>query len=216
MQNKKITIALSKGRILDKTLPLLAQAGLEVDEDINTSRKLVFGSNKENINFLLIRASDVPTYVSLGAADLGVVGKDTILEQGYDHIYEPVDLGIAKCRLMTAHLKDRKPLNPNARIRVATKFANIAKRWYAEKGIQADIIKLYGGMELAPIMGLADEIVDIVDSGKTLKANGLIEGQLIAQISTRLIVNKASLKTKHAQLEPIIESLRKAAKNPTT
>lgn len=208
---KKLTLALSKGRILDKTLPLLAKAGIEVEEDIFKSRKLVFNSNIDGLNFLLIRASDVPTYVTLGAADLGIVGKDTIMEQGYDHIYEPLDLGIAKCKLMTAHLKDRGSLGEK-RIRVATKFANIAKRWYAQQGIQADIIKLYGGMELAPIMGLADEIVDIVDTGKTLTANGLIADKLIAKISTRLIVNKASMKTK-PHLEKIIQSLRQVVEN---
>lgn len=208
MQN--LRLALSKGRILDKTLPLLAKAGLKVSEDLTKSRKLVFNSNIKGLSFLLLRATDVPTYVSLGAADLGIVGKDTILEQGYDHIYEPLDLGIAKCNLMTAHLKDRKPLKTAKRIKVATKFANIAKRWYAEAGIQADIIKLYGGMELAPIMGLADEIVDIVDTGKTLSANGLVADKLIAKISTRLIVNKASMKTKHSAIEPIIDSLKLA------
>lgn len=205
---QKLRLALSKGRILDKTLPLLAKAGLKVSEDITKSRKLVFNSNVEGLGFLLLRATDVPTYVSLGAADLGIVGKDTILEQGYDHIYEPLDLGIAKCNLMTAHLKDRKPLKTAKRIKVATKFANIAKRWYAEAGIQADIIKLYGGMELAPILGLADEIVDIVDTGKTLSANGLVADKLIAKISTRLIVNKASMKTKHSAIEPIIKALK--------
>ncbi|WP_461517417.1 ATP phosphoribosyltransferase [Porticoccus sp.] len=204
----QITIALTKGRILEETLPLLAQADIEPIENIKTSRKLVFDTSREGVRLLVLRGSDVPTYVQFGAADLGVSGKDTLLEHGGDGLYEPLDLGIARCRMMTAAVAGVPPAH--GRIRVATKYVNIARRFYAEQGRQADIIKLYGAMELAPIMALADEIVDIVDTGNTLRANGLEARETIAEISSRLIVNKAAMKVKHRQLQGIIDSLRQA------
>lgn len=204
----QITIALTKGRILEETLPLLAQAGIEPVENIKTSRKLVFDTSREGVRLLVLRGSDVPTYVQFGAADLGVSGKDTLLEHGGDGLYEPLDLGIARCRMMTAAVAGVP--TTQGRIRVATKYVNIARRFYAEQGRQADIIKLYGAMELAPIMALADEIVDIVDTGNTLRANGLEARETIAEISSRLIVNKAAMKVKHRQLQGIIDSLRQA------
>ncbi|WP_416884986.1 ATP phosphoribosyltransferase [Marinospirillum sp.] len=203
-----LTLALSKGRILDDTLPLLAAAGIEPAEDIKKSRKLVFETNLPGVRLLILRATDVPTYVELGAADLGVSGKDVLMEQESDGIYEPLDLKIASCRLMTAGMKG--VAQPQGRRRVATKFVKLAKRWYAEQGIQVDLIKLYGGMELAPLMGLADEIVDIVDTGNTLVANGLEPREFIADISSRLIVNKASMKMKYQSIQPLLDRLREA------
>ncbi|ABC31979.1 ATP phosphoribosyltransferase [Hahella chejuensis KCTC 2396] len=203
-----ITIALSKGRILDDTLPLLAAADIEPEDDIKKSRKLIFSTNQPNVRLVVLRATDVPTYVQHGVADLGVAGKDVLMEHGYDGLYEPLDLKIATCRLMTAAMKGAAP--KSGRIKVATKFVNIAKRYYAGKGIQADIIKLYGGMELAPLMGLADEIVDIVDTGNTLVANGLEPREKICDISSRLIANSASMKMKHASLQPILDKLAQA------
>ncbi|MCY0965563.1 ATP phosphoribosyltransferase [Parathalassolituus penaei] len=200
-----LTIALSKGRILDDTLPLLAEAGIHPAEDINKSRKLIFDTNHEHIKLVVIRATDVPTYVEYGAADLGVSGKDVLLEYDSDNLCEPLDLNIATCRLMTAGVKG-VPL-PAGRIKVATKFVNVAKRYFAEQGRQVDIIKLYGGMELAPIMGLADLIVDIVDTGNTLKANGLEARDLIAPVSSRLVASRAAMKVKHAQIQPIIDQI---------
>ncbi|GMG86609.1 ATP phosphoribosyltransferase [Biformimicrobium ophioploci] len=206
--DQRITIALTKGRILKETLPLLAAAGIEPAEDIASSRKLVFQTNDPGVQLLLLRGSDVPTYVQYGSADLGVAGKDNLLEHSGDGIYEPLDLGIARCRLMTAGIKGQTL--PEGRIRVATKFVQSAKRYYANLGRQVDIIKLYGAMELAPLMGLADEIVDIVDTGNTLKANGLEARDLIADISSRLIVNKAALKMKHEPINRLLEKLRAA------
>ncbi|KPQ28082.1 MAG: ATP phosphoribosyltransferase [Marinobacter excellens HL-55] len=200
-----ITIALSKGRILEETLPLLAEAGIELVDDVKKSRKLVFPTTDPNVRILIIRATDVPTYVQYGAADLGVTGKDVLMEHGGEGLYEPLDLNISRCRLMTAGKKGE--LAPAGRIRVATKFVNIARRYYAAQGRQADIIKLYGAMELAPILNLADEIVDIVDTGNTLKANGLEPRELIDRISSRLVVNRASMKMKHGQINPIIEKM---------
>ncbi|WP_237066236.1 ATP phosphoribosyltransferase [Microbulbifer guangxiensis] len=204
----QITIALTKGRILKETLPLLAAAGLEPAEDIGSSRKLIFDTNREGVRLLLLRGSDVPTYVQHGAADLGVAGKDTLLEHRTDGIYEPLDLGIARCRLMTAGIRGAEL--PRGRIKVATKFVESARRYYAAQGRQADIIKLYGAMELAPLMGLADEIVDIVDTGNTLRANGLEARDTIAQISSRLIVNKASMKMKYEPIRTLIDRLSAA------
>ncbi|MFK4752135.1 MULTISPECIES: ATP phosphoribosyltransferase [Oceanospirillaceae] len=198
-----LTIALSKGRILDDTLPLLAEAGIHPAEDIQKSRKLIFDTNHEHIKLVVIRATDVPTYVEYGAADLGVSGKDVLMEYNSDNLCEPLDLNIATCRLMTAAIKGYAL--PEGRLRVATKFVNVAKRYFAEQGRQVDIIKLYGGMELAPIMGLADLIVDIVDTGNTLKANGLEARDLIAPISSRLVASRAAMKVKHAQIQPIID-----------
>lgn len=203
-----ITIALSKGRILDDTLPLLAQADIYPAEDIHKSRKLIFATNHKHINLVVIRAADVPTYVEYGAADLGVAGKDVLMEYNSEHLYEPLDLNIACCRLMTATLKGAAL--PEGRLRVATKFTRIAKHYFAKEGRQVDIIKLYGGMELAPIMGLADMIVDIVDTGGTLRANGLEERDLIAPISSRLVAGRTAMKVKHAQLMPIIEQMKAA------
>ena len=208
MTETSITIALSKGRILDETIPLLKEAGIEFVDDIKKSRKLVFPTTDPNVRLLIIRATDVPTYVQYGGADLGVTGKDVLMEHGGDGLYEPLDLNISRCRLMTAGVKGQEA--PQGRLRVATKFVNLARRYYAAQGRQADIIKLYGAMELAPLLGLADEIVDIVDTGNTLKANGLEPRELIENISTRLVANRASVKMKHALLQPIIEKMGEA------
>ena len=201
----QITLALTKGRVLRETLPLLELAGIMPAEDIFSSRKLVFSTNEKNVRLLLLRGSDVPTYVQYGAADIGVTGKDLLLEHQGSGYYEPLDLGIARCRLMTA-----VPVGVSSsqgRLRVATKYVNIARQFYAQKGTQADLIKLYGAMELAPILDLADEIVDIVDTGNTLKANGLQSRHKIADISARLIVNKATMKTKYSDVQAIVDSL---------
>ncbi len=212
--SQSITIALSKGRILKETLPLLEQAGIVPAEDIFSSRKLIFDTNHRHIKLLVIRATDVPTYVEYGAADMGVSGKDVLLEHGAREMYEPLDLNIARCRLMTAGLVDPKP--QQGRIKVASKFVNITKRYFASQGQQVDIIKLYGAMELAPIMGLADYIVDIVDTGNTLIANGMQPLEMIAPISTRLVVSKAAMKMKHALIQPIIDSLGEAVERAKT
>jgi len=204
----KLTIALSKGRILDDTLPLLKAAGIEPLEDVRASRKLIFPTNHDNVQLVVIRATDVPTYVAHGAADMGISGKDVLMEYGDDELYEPLDLKIASCRLMTAGLVGVP--EPRGRLKVATKFTNITKRYYAERGVQVDIIKLYGAMELAPILNLADRIVDIVDTGNTLKANGLEPKEMIASISSRLVVAKAAMKMKHATIQPLIERLAAA------
>ncbi len=203
-----LTIALSKGRILKETLPLIAAAGIEPLEDISKSRKLIFDTTDSRVKLIIIRATDVPTYVQYGGADMGVTGKDVLMEHGADGLYEPLDLKISECRLMTASKKDAKPVK--GRLKVATKFVNLAKQYYARQGIQADIIKLYGAMELAPLLGLADEIVDIVDTGNTLKANGLEARELIHTISSRLVVNRASMKMKHHHIQSIIDQLAKA------
>ncbi|MCK9503246.1 MAG: ATP phosphoribosyltransferase [Porticoccaceae bacterium] len=203
-----LTIALTKGRILKETLPLLARAGISPVEDISASRKLVFDTNLDNVRLLILRGSDVPTYVQYGAADMGVSGKDTLMEHGGSDIYEPLDLGIARCKLMTAAVAGSRVRS--GRIRVATKYVNIARRYYAEQGRQADMIKLYGAMELAPIMALADEIVDIVDTGNTLKANGLEARETIADISSRIIVNRAAMKKKHQLIQPLLDKLAAA------
>ena len=203
----QITLALTKGRVLKETLPLLELAGIVPAEDIFSSRKLVFSTNEKNLRIILLRGSDVPTYVQYGAADIGVTGKDLLLEHQGGGYYEPLDLGIARCRLMTA-----VPVGVSSsqgRLRVATKYVNIARQFYAQKGTQADLIKLYGAMELAPILDLADEIVDIVDTGNTLKANGLQSRHKIADISARLIVNKATMKTKYSDVQAIVDSLSK-------
>ncbi|RLA47680.1 MAG: ATP phosphoribosyltransferase [Gammaproteobacteria bacterium] len=200
-----ITIALTKGRILRETLPLLAKIGIEPDEDISTSRKLMFATSRDDVRLLVLRGVDVPTYVQFGAADLGVAGKDTLMEHGGNGYYEPLDLRISRCRLMTAGIVGAR--RPTGRIRVATKYLNVARRYYAECGRQADVIKLYGAMELAPLVALCDEIVDIVDTGNTLKANGLAPREAIADISSRLIVNKGALKIKHASIQPLINQL---------
>ena len=203
-----ITLALTKGRVLQETLPLLAEIGIAPLENLESTRKLVFATTHEHVQLVVLRGSDVPTYVQFGTADMGVSGKDVILEHGGEGFYEPLDLGIARCRLMTAGMKDA-PLK-SGRIRVATKFINIARRYYAEQGRQVDVVKLYGAMELAPMMGLADEIVDIVDTGNTLRANGLEAREVIAPVTSRLIVNKAAMKTKHDIMQPIIKHLAMA------
>lgn len=206
--SKQLILALSKGRILDETLPLLADAGITPAEDLGKSRKLLFDTNLPDVKLVVIRATDVPTYVQLGAADLGVAGKDVLLEHGVEGLYEPLDLEIARCKLMTAGITGAEPAR--ARRRVATKFVNVARRYYAEQGIQAEVIKLYGAMELAPLMNLADEIVDIVDTGNTLRANGMEPRELIAPVSTRLVVNKAAMTMKHARLKPLLARLQEA------
>lgn len=201
----EITFALTKGRILKETLRLLAEAGIEPTEDIDSSRKLVFGCSAPGVRLLVIRGLDVPTYVRHGAADIGVVGKDVLLENGGEGLYEPLDLGIARCRLMTAAPVGWTP--GSSRVRVATKFTEIARRFFAERGVHADVIKLYGAMELAPMMNLADVIVDIVDTGNTMRANGLEPIDVIADISSRLVVNKAAMRGKHAAIQGIIDAL---------
>jgi ATP phosphoribosyltransferase len=204
----QITLALTKGRILKEILPLLDQAGIEPLEDIFSSRKLVFETNRPELRLLILRGSDVATYVQFGAADIGVAGKDLLLEHQGDGYYEPLDLGIARCKLMTAVAKGAP--SHQGRLRVATKYVNIARKFYAEQGRQADLIKLYGAMELAPILELAHEIVDIVDTGNTLKANGLEVRDEIADISARLIVNKAALKTKFSSIQSIVDAIGQA------
>jgi len=205
---KPLTIALSKGRILKETLPLLKAAGIELLEDPEKSRKLVFDTTRDDVKIIIIRATDVPPYVQYGAADIGVAGKDVLMEHGADGIYEPLDLNIARCKLMVAALKDAPPVT--GRLRVATKFVNVTRRYYAEQGRQADVIKLYGAMELAPLVGLADRIVDIVDTGNTLRANGLEPTELICEVSSRLVVNRASMKTRHADIQSILDAIESA------
>ncbi|MCR9105841.1 MAG: ATP phosphoribosyltransferase [Gammaproteobacteria bacterium] len=205
---KKLTLALTKGRILKETLPLLREAGIEPLEDVHTSRKLIFDTTMPDLQLVIIRGTDVPTYVRLGAADMGVVGKDILLEHGAEGLYEPLDLGIARCRLMTAAPVGWRSDGP--RIRVATKFVNIARNYFARRGQSADVIKLYGAMELAPMMQLADLIVDIVDTGNTLRANGMEPLEEIAAISSRLIVNKAAMRSQHDSIARILADLAAA------
>ena len=210
MKSANLVIALTKGRILEETLPLFAAADIVPTEDITKSRKLLFDTNVETVKLMVIRGSDVPTYVEFGSADMGVAGKDLILEHGSDGFYEPLDLQIAKCRLMTAApVTDQSDSDV---LKVATKFTNIAKHYFAEQGRQVELIKLNGALELAPSLGLADSIVDIVDTGKTLKANGLEPKDLIADISSRVIVNKASMKIKNAIIRDILSKLSTAVK----
>jgi ATP phosphoribosyltransferase len=204
-----LTIALTKGRILKETLPLFEGAGIVPIDDIATSRKLIFPTTHESVKFVLLRGSDVPTYVRHGAADMGVVGKDILMEFGDEGLYEILDLEIARCRLMTAGI-DGAQQKTAAKIRVATKFVNVAREHYSLRGLQPNIIKLYGAMELAPIMRLADEIVDIVDTGNTLKANGMVPREHIADISSRLIVNKASMRTRNPIISTLLESISNA------
>jgi ATP phosphoribosyltransferase len=208
MSPAKLVIALTKGRILDEVLPLLEQAGVTPQEDIRNSRKLLFDSNLPHVRLMVIRGSDVPTYVELGSADIGIAGKDMILEYGSQGFYEPLDLKLARCRLMTAAAVGARL--DGHRLRVASKFVNIAKRFFAEQGRQVDIIKLNGALELAPLMGLADCIVDIVDTGKTLKAHGLEARDWIADVSTRVIVNRAAMKIKHAEVQALLQRLQQA------
>ncbi|HXH04154.1 MAG TPA: ATP phosphoribosyltransferase [Candidatus Competibacteraceae bacterium] len=202
-----LTIALSKGRIFRETVPLLAAAGIHPAEDPEKSRKLILDTNRAEVKLVILRATDVPTYVQYGAADLGVAGKDVLMEHGGEGLYEPLDLNIARCRLMVAGRPDHIP---RGRLKVATKYVNTARRWYADKGVQVEVIKLYGSMELAPLVGLADRIVDVVDTGNTLRANGLEPLEHIADISSRLIVNKAAMKMKHAPIKQLIDTLAAA------
>ena len=204
-----ITLALSKGRIFDETLPLLAAAGIEVLEDPETSRKLILPTNQSGVRVVLVRATDVPTYVEYGGADLGVTGKDTLLEHGGQGLYQPLDLRIAKCRMSVAVRDDfdyARAVRQGSRLTVATKYTSIAREFFATKGVHVDLIKLYGSMELAPLTGLADAIVDLVSTGNTLKANQLVEVERIMDISSRLVVNQASLKLKQAPIRAIIDA----------
>ena len=207
----ELTIALAKGRILGETLPLLARAGIEPEDDLCSSRKLVFATNHENIKLVLIRSADVPTYVQYGAADVGVAGKDVLLEHGGDGLYERLDLKIASCKLVTAGFVGRAL--PRVRLKVATKYPQISRKFFLDQGRQVELIKLYGSMELAPIVGLADIIVDLVDTGKTLKANGLEPIEHIMDISSRLIVNRASLKMKNQAIKNLVERLEQAVES---
>ena len=203
---KPLRIALSKGRIFDDTLPLFAEIGIApLTEDL-TSRKLILNTNREDIQFIIIRATDVPTYVEYGAADLGVVGKDVLVEYGGSSFYEPLDLQIAQCKMMVAALKGGSPQSA-ARPRVASKYVNITRDYFARLGVQAEVVKLYGSMELAPLVGLADFIVDLVETGNTLKANGLQAGELVMEVSSRLIVNKAAMKMRHLQVTELVTEL---------
>ncbi|MFZ3191744.1 MAG: ATP phosphoribosyltransferase [Moraxellaceae bacterium] len=203
-----LTLALSKGRILKETLPLLKAAGIELLEDPEKSRKLIFPTSHPSVRILILRASDVPTYVENGAADLGVAGKDVLMEHGAHNVYEPLDLKIANCRLMTAGKVGAVP--PVGRLKIATKYVNLTRQFYASRGEQVDVIKLYGSMELAPLVGLGDLIVDVVDTGNTLRANGLEPLEVICQVSSRLIVNKASYKRKQSLLAPVLQQLEAA------
>jgi len=198
-----LTIAVSKGRIYEEALPFLEAAGIRPTDDPEKSRKLILATTRDDVQLVIIRATDVPTFVEYGAADMGIAGKDILLEHGAESLYEPLDLGIAKCRLMTAAHKDA-PV-PKGRIRVATKYVKIAQRYFASLGIQAEIIKLYGSMELAPLVGLADCIVDLVDTGNTLRANNLEPRELIMNISSRLVVNKAAMKMKNQAIAALLQ-----------
>lgn len=213
-----ITIALSKGRIFEETLPLLAAAGIVPQEDPETSRKLIIDTNRADVRLIIVRASDVPTYVQYGAADMGIAGKDVLNEHGGQGLYQPLDLQIACCRMMVAvRVGYDYPahVQAGARVRVATKYVNAAREHFASKGVHIDLIKLYGSMELAPLVGLSDVIVDLVSTGTTLKANGLVAVEEISPISSRLIVNQAGLKLKRALLQPVIDNFALAVNEGT-
>jgi ATP phosphoribosyltransferase len=208
-----ITLALSKGRIFEETLPLLRAAGIEVLDDPEKSRKLILSTNQPGVRVLVVRATDVPTYVQYGGADLGITGKDTLLEHGSDGLYQPLDLNIAKCRISVAVRADFdyvSAVKQGSRLKVATKYVAIAREFFAAKGVHVDLIKLYGSMELAPLVGLADAIVDLVSTGNTLKANHLVEVDHIMDISSRLVVNQAALKLKQAPIRQIIDAFASA------
>ena len=210
-----ITIALSKGRIFDETLPLLAAAGIVPSENPEKSRKLIIPTNRPEVRVVIVRASDVPTYVQYGAADLGIAGKDVLLEHGGSGLYQPLDLNIAKCRMcvaVPAGFDYAAAVRRGARLRVATKYVHTAREHFDAKGVHVDLIKLYGSMELAPLAGLADAIVDLVSSGSTLKANNLVEVEEIMPISSRLILNQAALKVKRGLLQPVVEAFAQAVK----
>lgn len=208
-----MTFALSKGRIFEEALPLLRAAGIEPQGSPEASRKLILPTNRPDLRLLIVRASDVPTYVQYGAADMGIAGADVLYEQGADGLVQPIDLGIGQCRMSVAvpeGLDYAALAQPGARVRVATKYVNTARAHFAKKGMHADLIKLYGSMELAPLVGLADVIVDLVSTGGTLKANGLREVEVISAVSARLIVNQAALKIRPEQLRPLMETLARA------
>ncbi|MBU0623160.1 MAG: ATP phosphoribosyltransferase [Gammaproteobacteria bacterium] len=210
-----ITIALSKGRIFDETLPLLKAAGITPLEDPESSRKLILPTNRADVRLIIVRASDVPTYVQYGAADMGVAGKDVLNEHGGEGLYQPIDLNIAKCRMMVAVRNGfdyESAVKQGARLRVATKYVKTAREHFASKGVHVDLIKLYGSMELAPLVGLSDAIVDLVSSGATLKANDLKAVEEIVQISSRLVVNQASLKLKRETIQPMLDAFAGAVK----
>ena len=210
-----ISIALSKGRIFDETAPLLARVGIRPKGDPERSRKLVLATNRRELSLIVVRASDTPTYVQHGGADLGIAGRDVLVEHGGEGLYQPVDLGIARCRMMVAVRKGfdyAGAVRQGARLRVATKYVNTTREHFAAKGVHVDLIRLYGSMELAPLTGLADAIVDLVATGKTLKANDLVAVEEIMPVSARLIVNQAALKTRRAELQPLIESFARAVR----
>jgi ATP phosphoribosyltransferase len=210
-----ITIALSKGRIFEETLPLLAAAGIVPSENPESSRKLIIGTNRAEVRVVIVRASDVPTYVQYGAADIGIAGKDVLIEHGGIGLYQPLDLKIAKCRMsvaVPAGFDYAAAVRRGARLRVATKYIETAREHFAAKGVHVDLIKLYGSMELAPLAGLAEAIVDLVSSGGTLRANNLVEVEEIMQISSRLVVNQAALKTKRDLIQPVIDSFAEAVR----
>lgn len=208
-----ITVALSKGRIFEETVPLLAAAGIEPAENPDASRKLIIATNRPDVQLIIVRATDVPTYVQYGAADLGIAGRDVLIEHGGDGVYQPLDLRIARCRMMVAVQNGfdyAAAVQRGARLRVATKYVNTARAHFADKGVHVDLIKLYGSMELGPLVGLADAIVDLVSSGNTLKANNLTAVEHIMDISSRLIVNRAALKVKHEPIQAIIDAFAAA------
>jgi ATP phosphoribosyltransferase len=210
-----LTIALSKGRIFQETLPLLQGAGIECKENPETSRKLILNTNNKNIRLLIVRASDVPTYVECGGADIGIAGKDVLDEFDSANLYQICDLKIAKCKMMVAGPKSydyQKAMQQKSRLKVATKYTKITKEFFAQKGIHIDVIKLYGSMELAPLVSMSDLIVDLVSSGQTLKANNLVDYEKISDISSQLIVNKASLKLKFDEIQPIINTIKNSVK----
>jgi ATP phosphoribosyltransferase len=212
--NPVITIALSKGRIFDETLPLLAAAGITPQDDPEKSRKLILSTNRDDVRLVIVRASDVPTYVQYGAGDLGVAGKDVLLEHGGAGLYQPLDLAIGKCRMMVAVREGfdyAAAVKRGARLNVATKYVRVAREHFAAKGMHVNLIKLYGSMELAPLTGLADAIVDLVSTGNTLKANHLLAVEGVLPISSRLIVNRAALKLKRESIQPLIDAFSRAA-----
>ncbi|HET7669354.1 MAG TPA: ATP phosphoribosyltransferase, partial [Burkholderiales bacterium] len=209
------SIALSKGRIFDETAPLLARVGIRPRQNPETSRKLVIGTNRADVRLIVVRASDTPTYVQHGGADLGIAGRDVLVEHGGEGLYQPVDLGIARCRMMVAVRKGfdyAGAVGQGARLRVATKYVRTTREHFAAKGVHVDLIRLYGSMELAPITGLADAIVDLVSTGRTLRDNGLVEVEEILPVSARLIVNQAALKTKRGALQPLIDAFARASR----
>ncbi len=208
LNTNRLTIAVSKGRIFKELLPLLVRAGIKPTDDPDTSRKLILETSMPGVRIIIIRATDVPTYVEYGAADVGITGKDVLLEYEGTELYEPLDLGIARCRLMLA--EPQGAARNSGRLRVATKYINTTKNYFAARGVQVEIIKLYGSMELAPMLGLSDKIVDLVDTGNTLRANGLVAVETICEISSRLIVNKAAMKMKKTMVRQLVDSISAA------